>query len=72
MCLFDLFVIYRVEMCDLLFWCVKSDCAECVCALVCDGVWCECVRLCVFLCVVCVVCDGVLILCVVCVRVCLA
>ena len=26
------------------------------CALVCDGVWCLCVRLCVFLCAVCAVC----------------
>ena len=46
MCLFDVFVTYRVELCDLLFWCVKSDCVECVCALVCDGVWCVCAFVC--------------------------
>ena len=48
MCLCDLCLIYCVELCALLFLCVECDCVECVCALVCDGVWCVCV--CVFSC----------------------
>ena len=37
-------------------FCVVSVIVWFVCALVCDGVWCVCVRVRVFLCVVCAAC----------------